>query len=185
MPDSTHSPERPADSSTAEQLWSAVYRELRALAVRHLGSERQGHTLQPTALIHEVWIRLRGGCASVSGRAGFLAAAATAMRRILVDHARARTRRKRAHDFGRRVEFDDEVEPGTVSPETLLELDELLRELATLSERRAEVVQLRFFGGLTEVEAAEVLGVSRRTVQEEFRSARAWLRARLDAARRR
>ncbi len=165
-------------------LWMEAYRELRALAVRYLESERPDHTLQATALVHEAWLRLSRERKAADDRVGFLRAAAGAMRRILVDHARARSRAKRTPGHSKRVELHEDVAPASVPPEVVLEVDEHLNVLAGISPRRAEVVHLRFFGGLTEVQAAEVLGVSRRTVQDEFRSARAWLAARLTRAAR-
>jgi RNA polymerase sigma factor (TIGR02999 family) len=160
-------------------LWIEAYRELRALAVCYLESERPGHTLQPTALVNEAWLRLSRERKGAVDHSGFLRAAAVAMRRILVDHARARTRDKRTPAGGIPVALHEDIASAPVPTEVVLEVDEHLRVLAEISARRADVVHLRFFGGLTEVQTAEALGVSRRTVQEEFRSARAWLAVRL------
>lgn len=158
-------------------LWSSALRELHALAARFLRTERMGHTLQPTALISEVWLRLRRDRQAYD-RAGFLRAAASAMRRILVEHARARSRKKRAVN-GVRVALEEQVSTRSVDASSILEVDELLTQLAAISARRAEVLQLRYFGGLSEVEIAEAVDVSLRTVQYELASARAWMLVRL------
>lgn len=173
----TAAPMRHPTESGVDQIWSSVYRELHTLAARHLAGERRNHTLQPTALVHEAFLRLRADRASGGiDRAAFCRAAAGAMRRILVDHARARLRQKRAVQDGFRVALDDEVLASEADAIRLLELEDAVTKLEVVSARRAEVVRLRYFAGLTEEETAEVLGVCRRTIQNEFRSARAWLR---------
>ncbi|MBK9388553.1 MAG: sigma-70 family RNA polymerase sigma factor [Planctomycetes bacterium] len=161
-------------------VWETVYRELRSLAAGFLARDRHARTLQPTALVHEAFLRLHGS-ANIAhmDRLEFCRAAASAMRRILIDQARSRMRRKRG--AGRRAAADidlDELEGG-VDLERVLELEDALVELEALSPRRAEVMRLRFFAGLEENEVAELVGTSRRTVQYDVRAARAWLRVAL------
>ncbi len=158
--------------------FDALYDDLLRLAASHLARERVGHTLQPTALAHEAWVRLHGQRAGVPGdRATFLAAASSTIRRVLVDHARAHAAAKRGGD-ALRVEVDMPIADG-LPPVELMSLDEALSALASVHERQARVVELRFFGGLQGEEVAEVLGVSARTVDNDWRVARAWLAARL------
>lgn len=154
----------------------SLYDELRVLAAHYMGRERSDHTLQPTALAHEAWIRLGGGAidGSAERRRAFLAAAARAFRQILVDHARRRGAAKHGGGW-RRIALSDEldlVEDGTID---ILHLDDALARLAELNERQARIVELRFFGGLSVEETAASLGVSRRTVLGDWRMARAWL----------
>lgn len=155
------------------------YRELRQVAASLLRRERTDHTLQPTALVHEFFLRMRGQV-NVEQAGQTLAQAASTMRRILVDHARRRNADKR-HGGRLRVALDESL---VVSPEPpeLLALDEALQELAALDERKARVVELRFFGGLTGTEAADVLGIARSTADADWFMARAWLRRRLAGA---
>jgi RNA polymerase sigma factor (TIGR02999 family) len=156
-----------------------LYEELRRLAGQHLRRERVGHTLQPTALVHEAWMRLAASTqlSADNGRARFLAAASVTIRRVLVDHARSRSTAKRG---GRWARVEVELpETGSLDPVDLLALDEALAELAALHPRQARVVELRFFGGLSGDEAAELIDVSPRTVDADWRVARAWLAARL------
>lgn len=164
-------------------LWDAIHRELRAMAARLLRGEREGHTLQPTALVHEAYIKLssrREG--AVPGRLAFLRLAATAMRRILVDHARGRLRTKR-HGTRRDLDLAALEDPvDGPDPAQVLDLAAALDVLEGVSSRHAQVVELRYFGGLSEEETAEVLGIHRRTVQESMRSARAWLREALEGS---
>ncbi|MCK4658396.1 MAG: sigma-70 family RNA polymerase sigma factor [Phycisphaerae bacterium] len=158
----------------------AVYDELRRIAANQLRHERVGHTLQTTALVNEAYVRLskREGH-KWSSKADFCAAAAQAIRRVLIDHARARRAAKRGGPDAQRVELDGTVLAMPKSNVDLLDLDGALRRLAALSERQARVVELRFFGGLSEEETALAMGVSRRTVQNDWRGARAWLRREL------
>jgi RNA polymerase sigma factor (TIGR02999 family) len=164
-----------------EELFPVVYDELRSLAGSFLRRERPGHTLQPTALVHEAYFRLTGRSeATVRDRAHFFAVAAQAMRRILVDHARRQRAAKRigAQD---RVPLDDAM-PLSVDPEVdLLGLHEALTDLAEINARQAKVVELRYFGGLTSEETAEVTGVSLATVERDWHAARLWLRRRLSS----
>ena len=161
-----------ADSVLSETL----YRELRGMAAAQLRRECDGHTLQPTALVHEAFLRLREQRnARGADRATLLAIAARQMRRLLVDHARARRRLKRGGGGGR-VTLDTRDLACDEPAADVLDLHEALGRLAELSPRQAEVVTLRFFGGLTAPEAAEALGVSVRTVEGDWTFARAWLR---------
>jgi RNA polymerase sigma-70 factor (ECF subfamily) len=169
----------PPRPSAPDGLMEAVYGELRALASAHLARERAGHTLQTTALAHEAWLRLVGREALGAGdRDRYLALAAQAIRRILIDHAR---RKRAAKRDARRVELDLETAPaigGEPGPD-LLALDEALRRLEELHERQARLVELRFFAGLSMDEAARALGVSPRTAALDWSMARAWLHAEL------
>jgi RNA polymerase sigma factor (TIGR02999 family) len=163
-------------------LAGAVYPELRQIAARFLRGERAGHTLEPNALVHELWIRLSGGePLSYQNRAHFFAIAAQTMRRILIDHARARAAEKRGGVQQQvsltAVEGWDPV----VHNEDILILDQALSKLEKADPRAARVVELRFFGGLQEDEVAEVLGVSVITVKRDWKVARAWLVGRLAA----
>ncbi len=164
-----------------DRLLELLYRELRELADRFLSQEREDHTLQPTALVHEAYLRLAGGrSVQWSDRKHFLATAARAMRRVLVDHGRTKGRRKR-RTAGNQVELEGVAsrEPSIDSVD-LVALDAALVQLGELSPRQAQVVELRFFGGLPESAIAEVLNVSERTVERDWRHAQAWLWRRLE-----
>src|SRR5262245_30118876 len=168
------------DAHAAEQLLPLVYDELRNLAAHRLAGEGPGHTLQPTALVHEAYLKLVGADPRLpyNGRAHFFAAAAEAMRRILIDHARRKHRTRRCGGM-RRVELDalDEIEMVAESggADELLALDGALTQLAAADPRKAELVRLRYFAGLTLEQAAELLGVSRATADRHWAFARAWL----------
>lgn len=168
------------DPDAATQLLPLIYAELRRLAAAHLAREAPGHTLQPTALVHEAYLRLVGpaGDRRWNGRAHFFGAAAEAMRRILVESARRKQRVKHGGGLHRRdlEEFDVPVAP---PPEDLLALDEALARLAADDAEAARVVDLHFFAGLSIEEAAEALGVSRATAYRQWAYARAWLRCEL------
>lgn len=160
------------DRHAAEALFPLVYDELRRLASAKMACESPGHTLNATALVHEAYLRLTGGQAFES-RSHFLKAAALAMRRILVDHARARNAAKRGG--GQRLELDSN-HLVAASPDSDLEaLDEALTRLAEKHPQQAELVQLRYFGGLTLEQCADMLGVSARTADTWWAYARAWL----------
>ena len=164
------------DPSAAEQLLPLVYDELRRLAAQRLAGEGPGHTLQPTALVHEAYLKLVGPEPQRpwNGRAHFFAAAAEAMRRILIDHARRKGRARRGGGR-KRVELQD-IDPATEEgADDLLALDEALNRLAAADPRRAELVRLRYFAGLTLEQAAELLGISRATADRHWAFARAWL----------
>jgi RNA polymerase sigma factor (TIGR02999 family) len=168
------------DKEALGQLVPFVYRELRGLAAAYLRRERQDHTLQPTALVHEAYLKLVDQTQVESpSRAQFFAIAANLMRQILVDHARDRRAAKRGG--GNKVALE---EAAGVVPEPRVDfvaLDEALDKLAQLDPRQSRIVELRFFGGLTENEIAEVLGVSAITVKRDWRIARAFLHRRLGA----
>ena len=171
------------DASAAPELLRSVYGELRTMAGSYLRSMQPGHTLQPTMLVHDVFLRLVGAKdVNWGNRAHFLAVAAKAMRRLLIDHARSRRAQKRGGREWRRVTLDealDAVESKTVD---VLALDETMTRLAALSERQAQIVELRVFGGLTIDESAHVLGVGSTTVKSDWLVARAWLRRELTGA---
>jgi RNA polymerase sigma factor (TIGR02999 family) len=164
------------DPAAADELLPLVYEELRKLAASRMTNEAAGNTLQPTALVHEAWLRLVGhDNPKFAGRAHFFAAAAEAMRRILID--RARYKRARRHGGGQqRVSFH-EAELASVSDDDdqLLAVNEALDKLARLSKVEAELVKLRYFVGMTLDESAEILGISARTADNYWAHARAWL----------
>jgi RNA polymerase sigma factor (TIGR02999 family) len=160
-----------------EEMFPLVYDELRRMAARKLRHERDGHTLCTTALVHEAWIELRKlNRIEWQNRAHFLAVAAQAMRRILIDYAVARRRHKRGG--GRILESLDDGSALAIAIERddeLLALDEALTRLTAMSERQGHIVECRFFGGMTVEETAEALAVSPATVKREWSTARAWL----------
>ncbi len=162
-----------------EDFLPLLYRELRRLAAGFLRDERRDHTLQPTALVHEAWVRLvdQDG-ASVEDRRHFMRLAAGMMRRVLVDHARARAAAKRGGG-ARPIELDPELTLAREPDAQVAEVDLALERLALVSPRQARIVELRWFAGLSVSEAAAVEGVSERTVEGEWRVARAWLAAEL------
>jgi RNA polymerase sigma factor (TIGR02999 family) len=158
----------------ADQLLPLVYEELRRLAAAKMALETPGQTLQPTALVHEAWLRLTGDeDRKWNDRTHFFSAAAEAMRRILIDNAR----RKNAHRHGgghQRVHFD-EVNLATPNDDQMLAVNEALEKFAVKDKQKAELVKLRYFVGLTLEEAAEVLGISEATAKRQWAYARAWL----------
>lgn len=170
------------DAAAGERLLPLVYEELHRQAAGYLRRERRGHSLQPTALVNEAYLRLVGHDAGWQNRAHFFAVAAQVMRHVLVDRARRRRAGKRGGDWTR-ITLDDAV-AGTAFRDAeldLVELDEALQELAAMDAAKARLVELRFFGGLTAAEAAAVMGVSESTVTRDWRVARAWLHRRLRA----
>jgi len=164
------------DSDEARaRLMPLVYNELRRLAQAHLRRERPDHTLQPTALVHEAYLRLVDQSrVEWQGRAHFYGVAAQMMRRVLIDHARARASEKRGGG-GRRLSLDEAAELPEERADELLALDEALVRLAGVDERKSRVVELRFFGGLSVAETARVLGVHTATVERDWVVAKAWL----------
>ncbi|MEM7198936.1 MAG: ECF-type sigma factor [Planctomycetota bacterium] len=167
-------------------LETRLYDELRRIAAGHLGRERDDHTLQPTALVHEAWVKLaKQHDAQINGPSHFCAVASQAMRRILVDHARGRHADKRGAGADRvtlaAVDGDDLASGANDQPEVLA-LDGALDKLAAVSRRQAKVVEMRFFGGMKIEEIADVLGVSTRTVDGDWRVARAWLQREMHRA---
>jgi len=169
----------PDRNDALDRLFPLVYAELRRAADYLLQRERDGHTLQATALVHEAFLKLSAGQApEVQDRAHFVGIAARAMRQILVDHARRRQAEKRGG--GQFVTLgDDAAATQGTDADTLLAIHEALGELAAMDARLAQVVEMRFFGGLGETEIAAALDVTTRTVQRDWAKARAWLHARL------
>lgn len=161
----------------ASRLMPLVYEQLRDLARGYFRNQPADHTLQPTALVHEAFVRLVGQEVEWTGRAHFLAVAAVAMRGIVVDHARRRSAAKRGGDRHRVTMIDPATDQG--GEVDALDIDEAMRALAGIYPRQARVAELRFFGGMTVIEVAHVLDTSKSTVEEDWRFARAWLNARL------
>jgi RNA polymerase sigma factor (TIGR02999 family) len=170
---------RSGDPVATDELLPVVYDELRRLAVAKLAHEAPGHTLQATALVHEAYLRLVGSeGATWDHRGHFFAAAAEAMRRILVEAARRKRRLK--HGGGlHEVELADAIAPGDALADDLLAVDEALEQFAREEPQKAELVKLRYFAGLSEADAADVLGISRATAARWWAYARAWLYERL------
>jgi RNA polymerase sigma factor (TIGR02999 family) len=165
------------DAAARERLLPVVYGELRAIARKVFARERGDHTLQPTALVHEAYLKLAGGgtASSFRDRAHFFAVASQAMRQVLVDHARARATRKRGGGATRLVLVEEEAAAAPSPLADVLAIDEAIGRLAARDPDSARLVELRFFGGLTVEETAEVLGVSAPTVKRDWRLARAFL----------
>jgi RNA polymerase sigma factor (TIGR02999 family) len=164
----------------AAELFPHVYAELRSIAGRAIRDGGPGSTLQATLLVHEAYLKISGGDGAVSirNRAHFFALASTAIRQILIQHARKRAAQKRGGSR-RRVTLSEAVTPGGGGEYDILALEEAMTRLAAVDERAARVVQLKFFGGLSTEEMAEVLSVSRSTVEDDWRVARAWLKREL------
>ena len=160
-------------------LSSSIYAELKAIARAQMAGERRGHTLQATALVNEAWLRVRERLPDAEGRSRFLALAARAMHRVLIDHARARGRLKRGGDRGERVPLSavELAEEGT--PEEILAVEEAIQRLEGLDPKLAAVARLRVFADLDETETAAALGTSTRTVRRDWALARAWLQREL------
>jgi RNA polymerase sigma factor (TIGR02999 family) len=170
------------DPLAADRLLPLVYDELRKLAAAQLAVEKPGQTLQPTALVHEAYLRLLGGAnpEQWNSRGHFFAAAATAIRRILIDNARRKQSQKRGGDFVRQ-ELDQLPLSLPEPQEDLLALDEALQKLSTVQPQAAELVQLLYFAGLTLPEAGQALGISPRSAGRVWAYARAWLRREMEA----
>lgn len=167
------------DRTAVERLIPLVYRELRSLAASFLRRERPDHSLQPTELVNEAYLRLVGqNRVDWQGKTHFLAVGAQAMRRVLVDHARSRLRRKRGSGV-RPVEFSESLHISSEREGDVLALEEALQTLEKLDPDQARMVELRFYGGLTVAEVAEVMGLSKRGVEREWTMIRAWLRREL------
>jgi RNA polymerase sigma factor (TIGR02999 family) len=166
---------RNGDQTALERLLPLVYEELHRIAARHMRGERREHTLQTTALVNEAYMRLADyKRMQWQDRAHFFAVAAQAMRRILIDFARARRNRKRGGD-AERVTLDEGLAPTPDNHTDLLALNEALEQLEKMNARQARVVELRYFGGLDEKEVGHVLGIAPRTVRADWQLARAWL----------
>lgn len=164
----------------SSDLLNLVYGELRRLAGRLMVSERRNHTLEPTALVHEAFLRLVDQSrVDWQGRTHFFAVAAQAMRRVLIDHARGKHSLKRGGDWNR-VELQDQTHAFSVEAVDCMALDEAIRKLEQLDPRQSKVVEMRFFAGMSVEEVSEALGVSKRTVEGEWTHAKAWLRRELD-----
>jgi len=174
--------EKSSGAASAEALLPLVYDDLRQRAAFYLSRERPGHTLQPTALVHEAYLKLVDQTrVSWRGRTHFFAVGARVMRRLLIDHARGRGREKRGGEW-QRVTLAESLQPSKdaeLDLDQLLTLESALEKLAELDEREARVVELRFFAGLKVDEVAHLLGVSRRTVEDDWTHARAWLKREL------
>ena len=172
------------DRDAAAGLMPLVYDELRRLARNYLQRERADHTLQATGLVHEAYLRLVDqGTTTWKNRAHFFGVAAQLMRRILVDHARRHRTDKRGGEWTK-IQFDEALAPSASRSLDVIALDDALHDLAKLNPQHSQIVELRFFGGLKIEEVAEVLDLSPRTVQREWRMARAWLRRQIFAEKR-
>ena len=166
------------DAAVADELFSLVYDELRAVANRLFARQPQNHTLQPTALVHEAWLKLAGGDVNWQSRGHFFAVAARAMRQVLTDKARAQ-RAERRGKGRQKVTFDEELVAAPAGCD-IADLDDALQRLAAANARHARVVELKLFAGLSLPEIATVLAVTPRTIQLDWRSAAAYLRHVLD-----
>lgn len=170
------------DTAAMDQLMPVVYQQLKDLAAARIANERQGHTLSATALVHETYLRMVGSeLPDLHDRQHFIAVAAIAMRRVLVDHARAINRGKRGSDYSRTSLSAAGAELGS-DPAELLELDAALTRLASLDAQMAQVVELRWFGGMSVEDCAALMGQSERTVARRWVQARAWLLKELGSA---
>lgn len=173
------------DKSASGQLLVLVYNELRGMANACMRRERIDHTLQPTALVHEAWLRLIDRREwNMENRAHFFAIAAQVMRRILIDHARVAKAEKRGRDYAV-VPLDNAMAIAAEHPDQLLDVHRALERLEALDPRRAKLAEMRFFGGLSIDEIAGVFGVTERTVDRQWRAARAWLGKELSAGQNR
>jgi RNA polymerase sigma-70 factor, ECF subfamily len=166
---------RDPNKEVLDDLLPLVYDELRKLAASYLRGERAGHTLQPTALVHDAYVRLAGGEVSWENRAQLFTIAAQAMRHVLVDHARGRLREKRGGG-AQRVTLDDARLGPSEPDEDLVALDDALSALEALDPQKSRIVELRYFAGLTIEETAETLSLSTATIKRDWTLARAWLR---------
>ncbi len=178
MPTPPSEPDNGPDSAATCKIVGEVYDELRRIAQHAMNNERAGHTLQATALVNEVYLRLEASDRRWNSRAHFFAAAAEAIRRILIDHARGKSAAKRGGGHVR-IQMSDALAVAGAGEVDLLDLDEALGELQKVDPRMAQIVELRFFGGLDVGEVADILGFSKRTIEGDWTTARAWLRSRL------
>lgn len=168
------------DRTALDRLMPLIYEELRRLADRHLNRERVGHTLQPTALVHEAWVRMIGNeQPDYRSRAHFLGVAARQMRQVLIDHARTRNAMKRG---GGEPDYtlDEAIDAAEERPATIIAVDDALRALERRDARKARLIEMRFFGGLTAEESADVLEIPVERVRAELRLAQAWLQRELN-----
>lgn len=158
-----------------EDLLAVLFEELRRVAAGLMSQERIGHTLQPTALVHEAYLRLVDTQELADrDRQRFFGLAARAMRRVLIDHARRRKAERRGGDW-QRVQLDSDLLPGVEPTDGVLDVDEVLQRFGSVDPRASQVVELRLFGGLSTAEVAEVMGISERTTRNDWTAARAWL----------
>jgi RNA polymerase sigma-70 factor, ECF subfamily len=173
---------QPGDEQTLDQLLPLVYKELRTLAAHYLERGGPGHTLQPTALVHEAFVRMMGADTQWSGREHFMAVAAKAMRHVLVDFARSRKSEKRG-GAAKQVDISIAGEIASAASRELrvLELDDLLLQLGKADARAARIAEMRLFGGMEQEQIANVLGISRTTVATDWQFARSWLASRVHA----
>lgn len=170
---------RAGDQDALKRVAEVLYRELHGMAIHQMRGEARPHTLQPTALVNEAFMRLVRGPAHINDRLHFLGLAAQIMRRVLVDYARQKRSRKRGRDI-ERVTLDDHLPVGHRSqPVDVLDMDAALSELETIRPRACRIVELRFFGGHTDKEVAAILGLSLPTVRRDWDFARSWLKSRL------
>jgi len=167
---------RDGEPHAESRLIALIYPTLRRIAYKHMRCEREDHTLQATALVHEAYMRLAGRPMDFKDRNHLYAAAAQAMRQILVDYARQHRSAKRGGSY-QRIDLEGVCAHPGPQPEKFVSLDEALSRLAEWDARQSQIVELRYFGGLTEEEIADILGVSVRTVKREWRLAKAWLYA--------
>jgi RNA polymerase sigma-70 factor, ECF subfamily len=168
------------DRQSADALMAHIYDELREIAAREMRSERPGHTLQPTALVSEAFLRMVDQAnTNWRDKSHFCAIAAHVMRRILVDHARKRSAGKRGGRRNKLLLSDELIVTDATDPMDIVAIDDVLTELGRMNERHARIVELRYFAGLTIEETAEALGVSPATVKNDWRVARAWLSSQL------
>lgn len=169
----------PSSGSPEQPLTDSIYAELRSLAGNYLRRETPGHTLQPTALVHEAFLKLsRQRKTDWQGRTHFFAVAAQVMRRILVDHARSARRQKRGGGR-KRISLDEQLVLTRECDEDLIAVDDALNQLADVDPRQARIVEMRFFAGMTMDEVAAALQVSKRTIERDWTMVRAWLRQQL------
>lgn len=164
---------RDGDAEAADELVSLVQRDLHQMAVQYMRGERAGHTLQATALVNEAFMRLINVELTWQNRAHFFAIAARTMRRVLVDHAKGRNREKRGGDVRKITLYETQI--GAEAEPDVLEVEDLMTQLEAFDERKARIIELSFYGGLTYEEIAEVLSISEATVHRELRFAKAWL----------
>jgi RNA polymerase sigma-70 factor (ECF subfamily) len=168
------------DPSALDRVMPMVYAEMRKLAGHYLRQERNGHTLQPTALVHEAYFRLVGqNQPEFQNRAHFLGVAAHAMRQILIDHARTRSAAKRGGGEGV-FSIEEGMDSAMERPSALIQVDDALQALELHDKRKAQLIEMRFFGGMTAEESAEVLNLPVQKIRSELRVAQAWLKRELD-----
>ena len=167
------------DDAQSGRLWELMYPELRKIARHHLSNEKSGHTLQPTALVNEAFLKLANQkSVQWQGRSHFLRVSAVIMRRVLVDYARNRNRDKRGGGLTR-VQFNDDLIGKEIATEDILAIDAAVTKLTHLDQRQGTILELRFFAGLTVPEVAETLKLSTRLIESEWQLARAWMRREL------